>query len=97
MADGPGAWPLIPGQRNQALRLGQLLASGAGLWAECNQSGCGARAAIDAGPWLAQGLGDAPLMRLEPRLRCVCGARQARLRPGPAGATSRRGPIYPFS
>jgi hypothetical protein len=36
---------------------------------------CGASAQIDAGPWIAERLGEARLSTLESRLRCRCGAR----------------------
>lgn len=73
-----------------ANRLGQALAARSSVWAVC---GCGREAAIDPAPWLAQGLSRQRLPELEARLRCLCGARRARLEirglaqvpPGPTG------------
>lgn len=42
---------------------------------------CGGRARIDPAVWLRQGLGELPLASFERRLRCRCGAREARLAP----------------
>lgn len=74
MADGAiqslnHAWPAWP-------RLSQALAPRSSLWAIC---GCGREAVIDPKPWVAQGLSRQATAYLEPRLRCVCGARRARL------------------
>lgn len=55
------------------------LPAGFRLQARCAAPGCGARAPVDTAPWLAQGLAGTRLERLETRLRCVCGARRARL------------------
>lgn len=68
-----------------------------GLWAQCETANCGAETPIDPSLWEQRGLSRARLADLEPRLRCVCGARRARLRPGAPVATYGRGPIYPFS
>lgn len=57
-------------------RLSQALLARSSLWARC---ACGREACIDPAQWIGQGLGRQPLPRLEPRLRCVCGARRARL------------------
>lgn len=57
-------------------RLAQALTPRSSLWAVC---GCGREATIDPAAWLGQGLKRQPLAVLEPRLRCECGARQARL------------------
>jgi hypothetical protein len=46
------------------------------LWARC---GCGREAVVDPEAWIAQGLSRQILHDLEERLRCVCGARRARL------------------
>ena len=71
------------------LRLAQALIARSSLWAVC---GCGREAAVDPQPWLGQGLKRQPLAALEPRLRCQCGARHARLEirglaEAPAGPT----------
>lgn len=58
------------------LKLAQALLPRSSLWAVC---GCGREAAIDPAGWLGQGLKRQPLVHLEPRLRCQCGARRARL------------------
>lgn len=67
------------------------------LWARCEADNCRAEAPIDTRLWECHGLSQARLGDLESRLRCVCGARRARLRPGAPVATYGRGPIYPFS
>ena len=77
--------------------LSQVDGSGHALWACCEVASCGARAPIDTRNWERRGLGEARLTDLEPRLRCVCGARRARLSAGPRVATYGRGAIYPFS
>ena len=41
--------------------------------------GQAAQAVIDPRPWVGQGLGRQATAHLETRLRCVCGARRARL------------------
>ena len=74
MADGAihpmtGAWPAWP-------RLGQALAARSSLWAVC---ACGREAVIDPKPWVAMGLSRQATASLETRLRCLCGARRARL------------------
>lgn len=74
MADGSRrlARPMAFGEA----RLGWATAARSSLWARC---ACGREAAIDPGPWLAQGLSRQILLDLEHRLRCVCGARRASL------------------
>jgi hypothetical protein len=57
-------------------RLGWATQARSSLWARCS---CGREAVVDARPWIAQGLGRQILRDLEERLRCVCGARRARL------------------
>lgn len=57
-------------------RLGWATAARSSLWARC---GCGREAAVNPQPWIAQGLSRQLLQDLEERLRCVCGARRARL------------------
>ena len=74
MADGTSH--RTAGQRPYWIRLGQALAARRSVWAVC---GCGREAAIDPAPWLGQGLARQPLAHLEPRVRCLCGARRARL------------------
>ena len=73
MADGAyrivETWPAWP-------RLNQALAARSSLWAVCR---CGREASINPGPWVGQGLGPQATAQLETRLRCVCGARRARL------------------
>jgi hypothetical protein len=56
--------------------LSQAAAPRCSLWAIC---GCGRQARIDPAAWMAQGLGRQSVQELETRLRCLCGARQARL------------------
>lgn len=58
------------------LRLSRAVAPRSSLWARC---GCGREAVVDPKPWLAQGLGRQHVDDLEERLRCLCGARRARL------------------
>lgn len=79
------------------MTLSELNGSNHALWARCEVVSCGARAPIDTAAWERRGLAEARLADLEPRLRCVCGARRARLSAGPPVATYGRGPIYPFS
>ena len=74
MADG--GRHLARAVTGSAARLGWATAARSSLWALC---ACGREAAIDPRPWLAQGLGRQLLQDLEPRLRCACGARRARL------------------
>lgn len=93
MADGAvqptlDTWPAWP-------RLSQALAARSSLWAVC---GCGREAVIDPKPWVGQGLARQATANLESRLRCLCGARRARLEirglaEAPLGAT---GGIYMF-
>jgi hypothetical protein len=88
MADGT-SWRAATPQ--DTARLGHASAGRSTLWARC---GCGEQAVLDPAPWLGQGLSRHPLSALEDRLRCGCGARQARLEirglaeapPGAAGA-----------
>lgn len=74
MADGT-SWQRTE-QRAGGAQLGQVLAGRSTLWAQC---GCGQQAVLDPAPWLGQGLARHPLPELEGRLRCHCGARNARL------------------
>jgi hypothetical protein len=74
MADGT-TWR-TGGEPDTPARLGHALAGRATLWARC---GCGEEAVLDPTPWLGQGLSRHRLNDLENRLRCGCGARQARL------------------
>jgi len=74
MADGAlhptlDTWPAWP-------RLSQALAARSSLWAVC---GCGREAVIDPRSWVGQGLARQATANLETRLRCLCGARRARL------------------
>ena len=67
------------------------------VWAYCEAANCGGVAAIDLARWpLPAGTGD-NLASLETRMRCICGARQARLSRIRPAATSRHVTIYPFS
>lgn len=74
MADGTNVrmepWPIGEG------RLARATTARSSLWARCR---CGREAPVDPRPWLAQGLGRQTVDELEERLRCVCGARRARL------------------
>lgn len=74
MADGNSG--LTPAPPRAGAKLGEALAGRATLWARC---GCGRQAVLDPASWLAQGLARQPLASLETRLRCICGAREARL------------------
>ena len=79
----------IPAFPHDEPRLAQALVARSSLWAVC---GCGRESAIDPEPWLGQGMKRQPLAGLETRLRCQCGARQARLQirglaEAPAGPT----------
>ncbi len=60
---------------------------------------CGRRVVFDPLPWIEQGLAGLPLRSFEGRLRCVCGARRARLEvwsgPSPQDALPDRS-IYAF-
>lgn len=58
------------------MKLHQALLARSSLWALCR---CGREAMIDPAPWVGQGLRRQPLGNLETRLRCQCGARQAKL------------------
>lgn len=84
MADGAAHFP----PPKDTPRLNAATAARSSLWARC---GCGRSSRVDPAPWLGQGLGRANLEELEERLRCVCGARRARLEirglaEAPAGA-----------
>ena len=94
MADGASSvrvaagWPVHP-------KLSAALAARSSLWAVCR---CGREASIDPRLWVCQGLGRQATAHLETRLRCLCGARRARLEirglaEAPAGMT---GGIYVF-
>lgn len=74
MADGGRV--LDVAWRYGAARLAAAMVARSSLWARC---GCGREAAVDPGPWMAQGLGRQAVEALEVRLRCLCGARRARL------------------
>ncbi len=74
MADGAwhrlqSTWPAWP-------RLSQALAPRSSLWAICR---CGRQSLIDPKIWVGQGLARQATANLEARLRCLCGARRARL------------------
>ena len=91
MADGM----IHPITAAETPRLAEARAARSSLWARC---ACGREAAVDPAPWLAQGLSRHPVDALEDRLRCLCGARRARLEirglaAAPQGAT---GGIYVF-
>jgi len=79
----------IPSFATSEPRLHQALLARSSLWALCR---CGREAQIDPMPWVGQGLRRQALGVLETRLRCQCGARQARLEirglsEAPAGPT----------
>ena len=77
--------------------LPRRFAPGWGLRARCLTPDCGADAAIDPAPWIAQGLAGTSLARLESRLRCVCGERRASLEIEPSPPASDIQPaIYMF-
>jgi len=88
MADG-GMLRTLAGEAPVA-RLGD---AGARVWASCR---CGRVAAIDPAPWRAQRLDATPLDRLEGRLRCLCGARRARITPTKPADASACGGIWIF-
>ena len=81
---------------------GQVFISGAQhadltVWAYCEVADCGGVAPLDLMRW-PQGRRFADnLTSLETRMRCICGARRARLSPIRPDATYRRVTIYPFS
>jgi hypothetical protein len=93
MADGASnrirsGWPVHP-------KLSAALAPRSSLWATCR---CGREAVIDPRSWICQGLTRQATESLESRLRCLCGARRARLEirglaVAPTGVT---GGIYVF-
>ena len=93
MADDVRYARAIPRQ----MSLQDVRRAGLGLWARCESARCGAEAPVDPRPWEAQGLERIRLADLEGRLRCLCGARRARVSAGAPVATYGRGPIYPFS
>ena len=74
MADGTSQ--RIASLRPVPPRLSLALAPRSSVWAVC---ACGRESVIDPRAWLGQGLSRQPLAHLEPRLRCQCGARRARL------------------
>jgi hypothetical protein len=91
MADDGGAW-------GEILRSGEVCLAVASrppshLWAQCR---CGRRAMVNPGPWIAQGLGRQAVETLEDRLRCLCGARRARLEIREEAETPGGGGIYVF-
>lgn len=61
-------------------------------WAVCEVAACRAAGPVDIGPWLGQGRGGPPLASLENRLRCICGARRARLTCAPPHGAAVLGP-----
>lgn len=67
------------------------------VWAYCEAADCGGVAPIRLAQWGPKRRAPDNLTALETRLRCICGARQARLSLVPPDATSRRVTIYPFS
>lgn len=84
---GAASWPAWP-------RLDQALTARSSLWAVC---ACGREAAIDPRPWVGQGLARQAVASLETRLRCVCGARRARLEiRGLTEAPNQSGGIFAF-
>jgi hypothetical protein len=64
------AWP--------PLRLGNLRPD-QHLLARCAATRCDNAAPCNPEPWMREGLGGLPLSAFAERLRCVCGARAARL------------------
>lgn len=68
------------------------------LGAVCEVTACRARGVIDARHWLAMGLGSLRLGYFEDRLRCLCGARRARLSAWPVELTASDVPsrLYAF-
>ena len=93
MADGGRTWDGV--RRHDDVRLAAASMSSSRLWARC---GCGREAPINPALWIAQGLGRQPVEALENRLRCLCGARRARLEIRRPAATpnSGAGGIYVF-
>jgi hypothetical protein len=59
---------------------------------------CHRQVVVNAAAWLAEGLGGLRLTHFEARLRCLCGARSARLEvwPGPPPEGSAELSIYRF-
>jgi hypothetical protein len=75
MADGATSHALMADRRSRP-RLSAALAPRSSLWATCR---CGREAVIDPRAWISQGLSRQATDSLEDRLRCLCGARRARL------------------
>ena len=65
------------------------------LWAVCEVPSCRAAGPIDFPAWAGGGQDRLALTSLENRLRCVCGARRARLTTEPP-ATVRAGGPAPY-
>jgi hypothetical protein len=79
----------IPPFATAEVKLHQALLARSSLWALCR---CGREALLDPALWVGQGLRRQPLVNLETRLRCQCGARRAKLEirglsEAPAGPT----------
>ena len=93
MADGGRIWDGV--RQDDDVRLAAADISSSRLWARC---GCGRESTINPAPWIAQGLGRQAVETLEGRLRCLCGARRARLevRPLAETPTGGAGGIYIF-
>ena len=81
--------------RHDGVRLAAANTPSLRLWARC---GCGRESPISPGLWIAQGLGRQAVEALEDRLRCLCGARRARLEIRPLAETPKGGAggIYVF-
>ncbi len=77
MADGSTITHLRPAA--EVLRLRDAFGAERHLVARCLSPTCRHAAPCDPKPWLAQGLGVAPLLAFSERLRCVCGGRRAAL------------------
>lgn len=94
----PDGSPTFPDVHDAPILLSACNRPGARLHARCPAPGCGAEGDIDPAHWLRQGLGWAPVRAFETRLRCVCGARRARLelREAEPGARIAPGPIHVF-
>jgi hypothetical protein len=92
-AEEPGApWDV----RSYALSLSHGVGPDRHLRAAC--TACERRVVFDPAPWVDQGLAGLPLTAFEARLRCVCGARRARLEiwPGPPSPGPPEVSIYAF-
>lgn len=74
--DGHDIWgEPVRGRFAAAVALKAAMGPGLTLCVRCPC--CHALASFDAEPWLARGLGDLRLGRLQPKLRCIsCGGRQ---------------------